>query len=237
MVITSPRPAVASPAATGQSAVGPEPAIPSAQRPADSARISLQLPDCWELSDENMRELNRLNQLLRFEVWPGRELIIMSGEGAATSNLGAELIADCALWNRASRGGSVYGPTGTVRFEDEDGVVEMAPDVSWVSEERLSVAPETHTGVLLATCPDFLIEVRSRYDSVAEQQRKMDLWMQRGTRLGWLVDPQLETVWIYRPSAEPERLERPNELSGEDVCDGLIINFAQYWTEPSPETE
>ena len=53
--------------------------------------------------------------------------------------------------------------------------------------------------------------------------------MQLGVQLGWLVDPLEQTVWIYRPNQEPEQLERPATLYGEDVLEGLEVDMAEVW--------
>ena len=45
--------------------------------------------------------------------------------------------------------------------------------------------------------------------------------MSNGVRLGWLIDPYQELVWIYRADGSVEQLDRPEALSGEDVCVGL----------------
>ena len=46
----------------------------------------------------------------------------------------------------------------------------------------------------------------------------MQLWMDGGARLGWLIDPPNRRVYVYRAGqAEPEVLEDPETLDGEDV--------------------
>ena len=57
----------------------------------------------------------------------------------------------------------------------------------------------------------------------------MEEWLLFGVELGWLVDPLEETVWVYRPGQEPEQLERPTQLSGEAVLDGLTVEMAEVW--------
>ena len=83
----------------------------------------------------------------------------------------------------------------------------------------------------MGTCPELIVEVRSQSDDLTQQQGKMERWIRYGALLGWLVDPQEETVWVYRPGVEPERLERPDEVGGEDVCEGLVVNFGRIWSE------
>ena len=54
--------------------------------------------------------------------------------------------------------------------------------------------------------------------------------MAYGARLGWLIDAYNDKVWIYREGQDqPEELNRPAELSGENVLPGLIIDMARIW--------
>ena len=90
--------------------------------------------------------------------------------------------------------------------------------------------PDDYEGMLIPVCPDFVVEIRSRSDSVARQQEKMAQWMSYGARLGWLIDAYSEKVWIYREGHdEPEELAKPDQLSGEDVLPGFVVDMARIW--------
>ncbi|BAY76876.1 hypothetical protein NIES25_33340 [Nostoc linckia NIES-25] len=49
--------------------------------------------------------------------------------------------------------------------------------------------------------------------------------MENGKRLGWLIDPKGKQVEIYRQGKEKEVLISPNQLSGEEVLPGFILNL------------
>jgi Uma2 family endonuclease len=52
----------------------------------------------------------------------------------------------------------------------------------------------------------------------------MQEYMESGARLGWFIDPIARTVRIYRAGvAEPELLQDPETLDGEDVLSGFIF--------------
>ena len=38
-------------------------------------------------------------------------------------------------------------------------------------------------------CPDFVVELRSNYDSLKSLQDKMREYIENGAKLGWLIDP------------------------------------------------
>ena len=191
-----------------------------------SEPICIRLPAAWQLTDLAFVELSQNNEPWIFETTETGDLLIMVGEGMETSAIGAEFIVDLGMWNRSSGGGRVMGPSGAARATKQ---LIMIPDVSWVSHERIKEGEQDSEGILLGICPEFVIEVRSKSDSLRLQQEKMERWIRYGALLGWLVDPQEETVWIYRPDSDPEQVAKPVELEGEEVCVGLTVDVARIW--------
>ncbi len=169
------------------------------------------------------------NDLYVIEYNETGELIIMPPMLMPGADEESELIADTKMWTRRNGG---VAPSSKVVFRIP-GLGGRGPDASWVSPERLaSLDPEQYrTGQIY---PDFVAEIRSRNDSLAYLQRKMAEYIAHGARLGWLIDPRNRRVTIYRPGQEPEVLEDPEVLSGEDVMPGfefrvreLIFDAAQ----------
>ncbi|MEB3151323.1 MAG: Uma2 family endonuclease, partial [Sphaerospermopsis sp.] len=77
-------------------------------------------------------------------------------------------------------------------------------------------------------CPDFVMELRSRTDSLTQLQEKMREYLNSGLRLGWLIDPQNQQVEIYRQNQPVEILSLPTTLSGEDVLPGFILEVPNF---------
>ena len=74
-------------------------------------------------------------------------------------------------------------------------------------------------------CPDFVAELRSPSDGLKDLRDKMEEYIAQGVRLAWLIDPQTQTVEIYRPGDAVEVLQRPATLSGEDVLPGFVLDL------------
>ena len=55
------------------------------------------------------------------------------------------------------------------------------------------------------------------------------MWLRNGVRLGWLVDPFEQQLWVYRPGAAAVVLERPEQLSDEEVLPGLVVDLRRIW--------
>ena len=57
----------------------------------------------------------------------------------------------------------------------------------------------------------------------------MQEYIENGTRLKWLIDPQNRRVEIYRFQSPLQTLENPTELSGEDVLPGFVLKLHQIF--------
>ena len=190
------------------------------------APVKLKLPDCWDPTDEALIELSAINEPWRFELTAERELVIMSPEGRGSSRRGAEILTDISIWNRQSQGGTVLGAQGGIRLPDSS---MRVPDISWTSNQRWNSQDPEKDESLAQSCPELIVEIVSVTDDSAEQREKMSLWIANGALLGWLIDPFEGIAWVYRPDVEPERLERPDTLSGENVCEGLEVSLERIW--------
>ena len=78
-------------------------------------------------------------------------------------------------------------------------------------------------------CPEFVIEVRSKSDRLAELQEKMRMWIANGAELAWLVDPSRKAVEIYRPGREVEVLEGGSAVEGEGPVAGFVLELGKVW--------
>ncbi len=180
------------------------------------------------LSDELFVEICNLNDDWQLERNALGGLEMSPPAGFESSDQSGRIYAQILAWSDSTGGGRVFeSSAGVLR---SDGVVR-SPDASWVSKPRLAEAFKSES-VFLAACPDLVVEVRSRGQTVAKQQEKMVEWMLAGARLGWLIDPFTADgeVWIYREgSDDPERQSRPLTLSGENVAEGLSVDLAKVW--------
>ena len=95
--------------------------------------------------------------------------------------------------------------------------------MAWVANQRWeSLTPEEQE-TFPPLCPDFVIELRSRTDSLSDLQDKMEEYLNNGLQLGWLINPQAQQVEIYRPNQTVEIVQLPARLSGEDILPGFLL--------------
>ena len=54
-------------------------------------------------------------------------------------------------------------------------------------------------------------------------------YLENGTKLGWLINPQQRQVEVYRVGLGVEKLDNPVHLSGEQVLPGFVLNSSRIW--------
>ncbi|MFM6058656.1 MAG: Uma2 family endonuclease [Microcystis aeruginosa] len=174
------------------------------------------------LSDEQFYQLCHSNEDWQLEKTAQGELIIMSPVGAISGNRESDLNADLVIWNRQTKLGKVFS-SSTIFTLPKGG--KRSPDVAWIANERWDALPREEQEKFATICPDFVIELRSRTDSLTQLQAKMQEYLDSGLRLGWLIDPISQQVAIYRQNQEVEIVSLPTTLSWEDVLPGFTLEL------------
>ena len=176
------------------------------------------------LSDEEFYAFCQRNPDLRFEREPDGELIIMPSTGGKTGKLNFRLYSLFFPWLDESRSGEMFDSSTAFRLPDGS---TRSPDVAWVRLDRWQALTERQQEQFPPLCPDFVIELLSATDLLKSAKTKMlDVWMQNGCRLAWLIDPKSETTHIFRASGEIQILAGFDKtLSGEDVLPGFTMSL------------
>jgi Uma2 family endonuclease len=178
-----------------------------------------------ELSDDQFYQLCQINEDWKLEQTAKGELIIMPPVGAISGNRESEFNADVVIWNRQTKLGKVFS-SSTVFTLPNGG--KRSPDVAWIVNERWESLTIQEKEKFARICPDFVIELRSRTDSLSQLQEKMQEYLNSGLRLGWLIDPQNQQVEIYRQNQSVEIVSLPTSLSGENVLPGFILELPVF---------
>ncbi|MFN5068217.1 MAG: Uma2 family endonuclease [Aphanizomenon sp.] len=178
-----------------------------------------------ELSDDQFYQLCQINEDWKLEQTAKGELIIMPPVGAISGNRESEFNADVVIWNRQTKLGKVFS-SSTVFTLPNGG--KRSPDVAWIVNERWESLNIQEKEKFAKICPDFIIELRSRTDSLSRLQEKMQEYLDSGLGLGWLIDPQNQQVEIYRQNQTVEIVSLPTTLSGEDILPGFILELPVF---------
>ena len=109
--------------------------------------------------------------------------------------------------------------TGYILEFDPDTV--RAPDVSFISRERLNAIGETDG--YWPAAPDLAVEVISPNDRYADVEAKVLEWLDAGTRMVIVVNPRTRSVRVHRSPSDVVTLTVDHVIDGEDVVPGWSL--------------
>jgi Uma2 family endonuclease len=50
-----------------------------------------------------------------------------------------------------------------------------------------------------------------------------------GALLGWLIDPESQSVYVYRPGQPTQQLESPDAVMGDPESPGFRLEMGRIW--------
>ena len=178
------------------------------------------------LNDDEFWDFCAQNPGLRIEREASGDLLIMPPAGAETGFRNSDLIAQLTTWAKQDGRGRVFD--SNTEYILPDGAA-LSPDASWVAAERLDKFSKRQKKRFLPLCPDFLVELTSPTDRLPRVKTKMEQWMSNGARLGWLIDADRQTIYIYRPAQQPEPLTGVDYVLGEGPVEGFRLELSAIW--------
>ena len=191
--------------------------------------LSLQLPPQLSLrvTPEQFAALAAANRELHLERSATGELIVSPPTGGNTGYRNSKLIYFLVRWIE-EEGGNGKPFDSSTGFELPNGA-NRSPDAAWVSQARWDALSPAQQEGFIPLCPDFVVELRSKNDTLKDLRSKMAEYIENGAQLGWLIDPKNKRVEIYRPGQAVEVLTNPIALSGETVLPGFNLSLERVW--------
>ena len=188
--------------------------------------VTLQPGHRW--SDEELFAFCRANDDLQVERNAFGEITVMSPAGSGSGRRNARITAQLVNWtDQDSRGEAFDSSTG---WTLADGSM-LSPDASWVSSPRWEALTREERRRFAPFCPEFVVELMWPSDTLPEMREKMGVWLANGAELGWLIDPDVRTVEVYRPGREPEMVTGVDRLTADGPVAGLLLDLTLIWSE------
>lgn len=184
--------------------------------------LKIRLHPSMRMTNEQFFDFCQLNQDVSIERNSCGELIFMSPTGAEGEERNFNLVGQLWLWTKKNSTGVGFGSSGG--FTLPNGAVR-SPDAAWIKKKRWSKIDSNLRKKFAPICPDFVVELRSETDGLQMLQDKMQEYIDNGAKLGWLIDPIQQKVYIYRPNANVEELDHPVSLDGENVLPGFVLEL------------
>ena len=188
----------------------------------------------WDrpLSDDEFEKICAANSSVQMERTKEGEIIVNPPTGGFTSEGNSEITKQLGNWNDLHLGGSVYDSNGG--FYLPDGSM-LSPDAAYVRKEKLKGLSREERRRFLRLCPDFVIELLSSSDQLSGAKNKMESWIANGAALGWLIDPDQKTVYVYEPGKPPRGNEATTRVVGVGPVDGFVLDLTRLWRWYEPE--
>jgi len=183
-------------------------------------------PIVEKMGDDEFLEFCNLNEEWRFEITSKGDLEIMPPAGTGTGRRNAWLITALGVWAETDGTGVCFD--SDTMFKLPSGA-KRAPDLAWAKLDRWNALNEEEQESIAPICPDFVVELRSRFDRLKKLKAKMQEYIDNGAQLGWLIDPRKKRVYVYRPGVPVEELNEPKTLSGEPLLRGFVLPVAKLW--------
>jgi Uma2 family endonuclease len=179
-------------------------AIPAPELAHEAAR-TYTLEDMYHLPRDG-----RKYELIKGE-------LVVSPAGMQHEGIAAELVILLGIFLKAQKLGRVY--TSSVGYTLPSGDL-LSPDVSFVRTENL---PDGKSPVGFGQlAPDLAVEIISPSDNMNDVEEKVELYLQNGTQLVWVINPKIGRATVYRADGSVSLVRADGNLSGEAVLPGFV---------------
>jgi Uma2 family endonuclease len=100
-------------------------------------------------------------------------------------------------------------------------------DVAYVSQELSEQSPDRT--FLIEGAPALAAEILSPNDEHKDIVEKVELYLETGVAVVWIVDPDLRNVTVYRPGQQEVLFAAAQELLGDPELPGFRVKVAQLF--------
>ncbi|HWZ21896.1 MAG TPA: Uma2 family endonuclease [Cytophagaceae bacterium] len=179
--------------------------------------------DFLHMSEDEFFRFCQDNDFLKFERTADKQIIVMTPTGTDSGIKNSDINFQLTLWNKEYKLGYVFDSSSGFTLPNS---AVRSPDASWIKKERYDALDKEDVQKFGHICPDFVIELVSKSDRISDLKLKMEEWITNGCKLGWLIDPKEEKVYIYKPLKEVITVEGfDQKLSGEDVLPDFVLEL------------
>jgi Uma2 family endonuclease len=178
--------------------------------------LTLKSPVLESLTDEEFYQFCADNRDWRIERDANRQIYSTPPANSETGKSNNELSRQLANWNVETDLGETFDSSSGFTL---DTGATLSPDTCWIARDRWdALSPEDRRG-FARICPNFVAEQLSPTDRLKDTMRKMEHWLEAGAKLGWLIAPGTESVYIF----EPGQPVRPVVGFDQDLVAGPLL--------------
>ncbi|HLO47497.1 MAG TPA: Uma2 family endonuclease [Kamptonema sp.] len=158
------------------------------------------------------------------------KIIVMGPSDIVSSEITAEFLRLLGNWVKPRRLGRLFDSAGGFIMPDTN---VKAPDVSFVRASRLRQSVRYFAEMV----PDLVVEIKSQSDRIKTLEKKLKKFIELGAIVGILIDPDLETVTVYRAAGEEVILRNEDILMVPELFPGWELPISELWPPIFTEAE
>lgn len=158
------------------------------------------------------------------------KIIVMGPSDIVSSEVGVRLISVLFAWVNPRNLGRIFDSAGGFILPDTN---LTAPDVSFVRAQRLRRSIRYFAEMV----PDLVVEIKSQSDRIKTIEKKILRFIELGALVGIVIDPDRETVKVFRPNSEAILLENEDILTIPELLPGWSIQITELWPPVFTEDE
>ena len=178
------------------------------------------------MSDAQFFEFCRMNRDLKIERNATGEIIILSPTGSKTGIRNSEFNTELGIWNREYKLGKTFD--SSAGFKLSNGAT-YGPDAAWMTHEKWNSLTPDEQESFAPIVPDFVVEIRSKSDSLKPIQEKIGEFMECGCQLAWLIDPFLQKTTVYQADGSETEVPFDEVLTGGAVLPGFEVKLSDLF--------
>lgn len=156
-----------------------------------------------------------------YELHDGR-LVVMAPPGYLHARPQARFASYLFILGEQPGHGTAMTEVGLLLRRDPDHLV--GPGAAFIC--KASCPPRVSPEGYLLTIPELVVEVRSKNDSQAEVDEKVQDYLDAGVVLVWVADPEVRTVTAHRPNRDPVVFARADVLTADPLIPGFAVGVA-----------
>lgn len=158
------------------------------------------------------------------------KIIVSPPSDYESEEIGTRLITFLNNWVMSRKLGRVTGSSAGFILQniEEDDLEKRnlrVPDVSFVRADRLKKTKRDFVELV----PDLMVEIKSKSDRIKPLEQKIELFLQLGSVVGILIDPDKLTVTVYRLDQTPAMLQNGDTLTLPDLLPDWELAVSELW--------
>lgn len=154
------------------------------------------------------------------------EIVLIAPCGFAHSRRQACVFHQLFSWAERDGRGVAVGSDAAFTLPDGSFLTAAA---GWIEASRIAALTEMQRELSLPFAPDFVLEILSPTDSLAELDAKMECWTANGVGLAWRIDPFARNATIFAADYPRWVIDRPDIVDGTGPMAGFQLSLGRVW--------